>query len=261
VQGEVHRLRGQFDAAEQAYREASRRGREPQPGLALLRLAERKYEAAEAAIRRVEGETSESGDRSALLPAYVEIMLAVGDIDAAREAARELQVLAQGRQEGLLGAMAAQARGAVELAAGDAYAALSALRRAGRLWQQLDVPYEAARTRVLVGLACRVLSDEETAALELDAARGVFAQLRAGPDLARLASLTGVPRRGDAGGLTPRELEVLRRLAAGATNKAIAAELFLSVRTVDRHVSNIFAKLGVSSRTAATAYALEHELI
>jgi DNA-binding NarL/FixJ family response regulator len=119
----------------------------------------------------------------------------------------------------------------------------------------------AARVRELVGLACRALGDDDSAALELEAARGVFAQLGAAPDLARLDSLTRRAASGDSPGLTPRELQVLRLVAAGATNKAIAAELVLSERTVDRHVSNIFTKLGVSSRAAATAYAYEHQLV
>ena len=258
-QGEVHRMLGDFGVAEAAYREASRRGREPQPGLALLRLA--KGDAAgEAAIRRVLTETVEPVKRAAFLPAYVEIMLAVGDIEAARDASRELEALAEGHEEIALGAMAAQAKGAVELAEGDASAALASLRHAGNVWQRLGAPYDAARVRELVGLTCRALHDEDTAAMELEAARAAYAELGAMPDLARLDSLTGTVRGGPHG-LTERELEVLRHLAAGETNKAIAADLVLSERTVDRHVSNIFVKLGVSSRAAATAYAYEHELL
>jgi DNA-binding NarL/FixJ family response regulator len=114
--------------------------------------------------------------------------------------------------------------------------------------------------RELVGLACRALDDEDTAALELEAARSAFADLGAAPDVARLDSV-GDAGRVDAQGLTERELEVLRHLAAGQTNKAIAADLVLSERTVDRHVSNIFTKLGVSSRTAAAAYAHRNRLV
>ena len=142
----------------------------------------------------------------------------------------------------------------------NAGAALASLRRAGDVWQGLGAPYEAAHVRELVGLACRALGDEDTAALELEAARAAFSELGAMPDVARLESLTGA-EQADAGGLTKREQEVLRHLATGETNKAIAADLVLSERTVDRHVSNIFAKLGVSSRAAATAYAYEHRLI
>jgi DNA-binding CsgD family transcriptional regulator len=260
-QGEIHRLLGDLGAADESYREARRCGREPQPGLALLRLAQGKVDVADAAIRRVADETSEPGKRAGLLPALVEIMLTVGDVEAARGACRELETIADGHESGALGAIAAQARGAVELAEGDARAGLVALRRAGEVWQQLEAPYEAARVRVLVGLACDALGDQDSAALEMEAARATFAELGAAPDAARLNSLTAGAALGDAGGLSERELEVLRRLAAGATNKAIAAELVLSVRTVDRHVSNIFAKLGVSTRAAATAYAHRHRIV
>ena len=198
--------------------------------------------------------------RAGLLPAYVEVMLAVDEGDAARAASGELESIAEGHENGALGAMAAQARGAVELARGNPGAALVSLRRAGEVWHQLEAPYEAARARELVGLACRALDDEETATLELEAAGGAYAQLGAMPDVTRIGSFTG-GGRGLTHGLTGRELEVLSHLAAGKTNKAIATELVLSERTVDRHVSNIFAKLGVSSRTAATAYAYEHRLV
>ena len=259
-QGEIHRLRGHFGAAEAAYREASRLGHEPQPGLALLRLAQGEPHAAASTIRRVVAETQEAGERAGILPAFIEIMLAVDDIEAARGACRELESIAAGQERGALGALAAQARGAVELAAGDAVSALASLRHARDVWQELKAPYEAARVRELAGRACRVLEDEDTAKLELEASRAAYSELGASPDLARLRSLGGGPR-GDVHELTDRELEVLRHLAAGDTNKAIASELVLSERTVDRHVSNIFAKLGVSSRTAATAYAYEHRLL
>ena len=260
-QGELQRMLGDFDAAEDAYREASRLGREPQPGLALLRLAQEKIGAAEAAIRRIAAETSEAGRRAGLLPAFVEIMLAVGDVDAARDACAELDAVAEGREDGVLGAMAAQARGTMELASGNTEAALGALRRAGRVWQQLGAPYEQARARMLVGRACRALGDEDAASLELEAARAAFSELGAAVDLAHLDRVTSGASGTNAHGLTDRELEVLRHLAAGVTNKEIAAELVLSVRTVDRHVSNIFVKLGVSSRAAATAYAHEHGVL
>jgi DNA-binding CsgD family transcriptional regulator len=260
-QAEVHRLQGRFSAAEEAYRDASRCGCEPQPGLALLRLAQGNDDAAAAAIRRAVGETTEPLKRARLLPAYVEIMLAVGDVQEAHNACRELEEISARYESGMLGAMSAHAEGAVDLAQGDTRAALLALRHAWQMWQELEVPYEAARVRVLLGLACRTLGDDDTAALELEAARDVFARLGAAPDLARADSLTRRAASVDARGLTPRELQVLRLLAAGRTNKAIAAELVLSERTVDRHVSNIFTKLGVSSRTAATAYAYKQQLV
>jgi DNA-binding NarL/FixJ family response regulator len=260
-QAELHRLRGEFADAEEAYRQASRWGRMPQPGLARLRLAQGQVAAAQAAIRRVVDETTDRVTRSSLLAGYVEIMLAAGDVQAAHAAADELSTIAADLDAPLLGAMAAHAQGAVLQGEGDLPAALAALRRAWAAWQELEAPYEAARVRVLLGLACRQLGDQEGAELELDAARLVFQQLGAEPDLARVQALSpkAVPKA--AGGLTAREVQLLRLVAAGMTNRAIAAELVLSKRTVDRHVSNIFTKLGVSSRAAATAYAYEHQLI
>jgi DNA-binding NarL/FixJ family response regulator len=260
-QGEVHRLRGELAAAEEAYREASRCGCEPQPGLALLRLAQGTPDAAAAAIRRVAGETTEPLRRAALLPAYVEIMLTVGDVEAAHSACRELEQISEHQGNEVLGAMSAQARGALVLAEGDARAALVVLRHALAVWQELEAPYEAAHVRVLVGLACRALGDEDTAALELEAARGVFAGLGATPDLARVHSLAGRATPGDAHGLTARELEVLRLVAAAKSNREIASALVISDHTVRRHLQNIFAKLGVSSRAGATAFAFQHHLI
>ena len=260
-QGEVYRLQGEFAAAEEAYRQARRGGYEPQPGLALLRLAQGDGEAASAAIRRVVGETSEPWALVGLLPAQVEIMLAVDDVQAARSACEALEELADRWRGAMVAAMLAQARGAVDLAEGDAQAALVALRSAGQAWRELEAPYEAARARVLVARACAALGDDDTASLELQAAHEVFARLGAAPDLARVDSLTGRAASRRPHGLTARELQVLRLVAAGETNKAIAAELVLSQRTVDRHVSNIFAKLGVSSRVAATAYAYEHRVV
>jgi ATP/maltotriose-dependent transcriptional regulator MalT len=261
IQGEVHRLRGEHDAAEEAYREAAGYGREPQPGLALLRLAQGNTAAAVAAIRRAVAETSDVPGRADLLPASAEILLAAGDVDGAQAASDELARIASGREAGVLGAMADHTRGAVALAAGDPRAALPALRRAFRVWDGLGAPYEAARARLLIGTACRALGDEDAACLELDAARDTFAALGAAGDLARVDALAGPAAGGGAGPLTARELQVLRLVAAGRTNKAIAAELVLSERTVDRHVSNILAKLGVTSRAAATAYAYEHTLV
>ena len=260
-QGEIHRVRGDFEAAESAYREASRRGREPQPGLALLRLAQGRLDAAEAAIRRVLDETTAAGARASVLPAFVEIMLAAGEPDAAGDACRELEAIAERQEVPAIGAMAAEARGRVALAGEDHRGALTSLRRAAQAWQELDAPYEAARVRSLVALACRELGDEDTATLELEGARAVLEELEATPDLDRVAELALTALPGNPTGLTDRELEVLRHLSAGATNRAIAAELVLSVRTVDRHVSNIFTKLGVSSRAAATAYAHEHHMV
>jgi DNA-binding CsgD family transcriptional regulator len=260
-QAEAYRVLGEFAAAEDAYQQASRRGRQPQPGLALLRLTQGRTKAAAAAIGRVVAETNERFRRAKLLPAQVEIMLAVGDIRAARDAAAELTEIAAAYPTPALRAVADHARGAVLLADGDPQAALVALRGAWQVWRELGAPYEAARVRVLVGRACRALGDEESAAMELDAARTVFLQLGAAPDQTRLEALANRDAAAAAHGLTPRELQVLRLLATGTTNHAIAGELVLAEKTVDRHVSNIFTKLGVSSRSAATAYAYTHQLV
>ena len=260
-QAELHRLRGEFGKAEDAYREASRWGREPQPGLALLRLAQGQVDVAAAAIRRVLDEARDRVNRSRLLAAHVEIMLAVDDVQAARAAADELSAIAAGLGAPLLQAVAAHATGSVLLAEGDARAALAALRGAWTAWQALEVPYEAARVRVLIGIACRALGDEDGTQMELDAARWAFQQLGAAPDLMRLEALAGTAAATAAGGLTAREVAVLRLVAAGKTNRAIADELVISEKTVARHISNIFTKLGLSSRSAATAYAYEHDLV
>jgi DNA-binding CsgD family transcriptional regulator len=262
-QAEVHRVLGELEAAEDAYQLASRWGHEPQPGLALLRLAQGRTGAAEAAVRRALGEVTYRLARARLLPAATEVLLVAGDTGAAADAAAELAGIAADYGTPALAAAAGHARGAVCLATGDAAAAVTTLRDAWRAWRDLGVPYEAARARVLVGLACRALGDDDAAAMELDAARTVLAGLGAAPDLERLDRLAGTAGRdGPAGtGLTERELEVLRLVAAGRTNHAIASALHLAEKTVHRHVSNIYAKLGVSSRAAATAYAYEHDLV
>jgi DNA-binding NarL/FixJ family response regulator len=259
--GELYRLRGEFAKAEEAYRQASRRGHEPQPGLALLRLAQGQVTAAAAAIRRAVAEAQDRVTRFNLLAAHVEIALAEGDVPAARAAADELAKIAANLDAPLPRAVAAGARGAVLLAGGEARDALAALRQAWSAWQELEAPYEAARVRVLIGLALRELGDDDTAAMELDAARWVFRHLGAAPDLARVEALSRTAAVRAAGGLTARELQVLRLVAAGKTNRAIADDLIISERTVDRHVGNILTKLGLSSRSAATAYAYEHALL
>jgi DNA-binding CsgD family transcriptional regulator len=263
-QGEVHRLLGEFAAAEEAYRAASRAGREPQPGLALLRLAQGDDAAADAAIRRALAETGDPLRRARLLPAHIEILVAVGDVDDARRACAELKEIADRYGSAALGTMVAHARGAVALGAGDPASALPHLRAASREWQALGAPYEAARARLLLGHACRELGDDEGATLEIEAARAAFRRLGATPEVARLGPLA-VGRGRDGGGrehgLTPRELQVLALVATGKTNRAIAEQLFISEKTVARHLSNIFTKLGLSSRAAATAYAYENDLV
>jgi DNA-binding CsgD family transcriptional regulator/tetratricopeptide (TPR) repeat protein len=260
-QAEVHRLKGEFAAAEKAYRGASQLGLEPQPGFALLRLVQGRTDAAVTAIRRVASTTVDRLKRMSLLPAYVEIMLAAGDVPDARNACQELEDIARRFDTGVPDAIAAQARGAVDLAEGDGRAALGSLRRAFEVWQRIEAPHAAARVRVLIGLACRALGDEDGAGLEIDAARSIFERLGAKPDLARIDSPTKGTTCGHTYQLTPRELQVLRLVATGETNKVIASKLSLSEKTVDRHVSNIFGKLDVPSRAAATAFAYRHKLL
>jgi DNA-binding CsgD family transcriptional regulator/tetratricopeptide (TPR) repeat protein len=256
-QAELHRLCGEFAQAEDGYRQALESGRQPQPGLAQLRLAQGRVDAAVAAIRTALDGALDRAARSRMLAPYVEIVLAAGDVQAARVAADELAEIAAGFDAAFLHAVAAHWRGAVLLAEGDARAAAVVLRRAWTAWQELEAPYEAARVRVLAGLACRQLGDGDTAEMELDAARRVFQELGAAPDLARLAKISRTAQAEAVGGLTKREVQVLALVAAGNSNRAIAAELFLSERTVERHLSNILTKLGVGSRTAAAAYAFE----
>jgi DNA-binding CsgD family transcriptional regulator len=257
---ELHRLHGEFTKAEDAYREASRWGRRPQPGLSLLRLAQGRVDDAGAAIRRSLDEAEDRAARSLLLSASVEIMLAAGDLPAARVAADELSELAASSNTPFLEALAAQAVGAVSLAEGDARGALTILRGAWTAWRDLEMPYEAGRARVLIGLAYRELGANDDADMELDAARWIFQQLGAASDLAAVQDLLHAPMAG-ANGLTGRELQVLTLAASGKTNRAIAVELVISEKTVARHMSNIFTKLGLSSRSAATAYAYEHDLV
>jgi DNA-binding CsgD family transcriptional regulator len=196
-----------------------------------------------------------------VLPAYLEIALAIGDLDGARTAATELEEIAAAFEAAVLTALAAVGRGELRLAEGDAETALVSLRRAWRIWHDMDAPHHAARTRVLIGLACRLLGDGDGCALEFEAARAVFDRLGAAPDLARLDALTHQTMPEPAHGLSARERQVLRLVAAGKTNRAIAADLTISEKTVARHVSNIFAKLGLSTRTAATAYAFQNGLV
>ena len=260
-QAEIHRLRGEFVKAEVAYRSASELGCEPQPGLALLRLAQGRADAACAAIRRLANATSDRLRRARLLPAHLEIMLAMGDVEETRRARDELRELAQALDSDILRAVVAQADGAIALLEDHARAAIDPLRSAFELWERFEAPYEAARVRVLIGHACRALGDDEAAALEHQAARSVFERLGAQPDLARLDAPKTCVQPASEPPLTARELQVLRLISTGRTNKKIADELCLSERTIDRHVGNILSKLDVPSRTAATAYAYDHKLL
>jgi DNA-binding CsgD family transcriptional regulator len=259
-QGEIHRLRGEFAQADEAYRAASDRGCDPQPGLALLRLAQGRVDSASAALKRLMSTTTDPLKRAGLLPAYLEIMLAAGNAQAAGDACEELHALAESFETDVLRGAAAQARGTIALCGDNAAAALEPLRRAFEIWTQLDAPYDAARVRVLIGRACHALGDDDGKRLEFSAARSAFERLGAQPDLVRLkAEETAGPA--ERGPLTARELDVLRLISTGNTNKAIAAQLRVSGRTVDRHVGNILRKLDVPSRAAATAYAYDHKLL
>ena len=259
--GELHRLRGESAEAEEAYRQAVRFGRRPQPGLALLRLALGEVDAALASIRNAVAETPERRGRPRLLAALVEIALAAGDLETARFAAEELEAAALELGAPYLRALARQSAGAVLLARDEPRAALGALREAEDLWRRLEAPFDAARTRTLAALACRALGDEIGAAMELDAVGGALRAIGAAPELARVERMRREPAGRGAGKLTARELEVLRLVATGLSNRAIAGRLRISEKTVARHVSNIFLKLGLSSRSAATAYAYRHALV
>jgi ATP/maltotriose-dependent transcriptional regulator MalT len=260
-EAELLRLQGDLAGAEDSYGAASRAGWEPQPGLAQLRLAQGRVAAAAAAIRRATAERGDPLRRAVLLPAYVEIMLAAGETDEASKACDELEEVARRYSSAMLDAIVAYERGAVELASGDVPRALECLRRAFDAWQLLEAPYEVARTRVLIGEACRALDDADAFKLELEAALDGFVRLGALPDAVRVERLLGRTPDTAAHGLSPRELEVLRLLATGKSNRQIAAALVISEHTAARHVQNIFAKLRVSSRAAATAFAFEHDLV
>ena len=258
--GEVRRREGDLAGAAEAFSRAHELGFEPQPGLALVRLAQGRPGSAVSALRlALTGESGNRLRRARLLAALVDAALALPDLDAATEAAEELEGIAREFRSPALEASAATARGSVLLARGDVAGAVGDLRRACATWQEVRVPYDTARTRMLYGLALRAAGDEDDARLELRAALGTFERLGAARDLAAAAELLGETRELPRG-LTSREAEVLRLVAAGKTNRDIAAQLVISEYTVARHLQNIFAKLDVSSRSAATAFAFEHHL-
>jgi DNA-binding CsgD family transcriptional regulator len=259
--GEVQRLFGRFAESEEAYRRASEWNRIPAPGPAQLRLAQGQVEAANVAIRRIVEEVRDPGPRAKVLDAYVEIVLAVNDVDAAHAAAGELSAIATRWNVPFLRALASRAHGAVLLANGNALASLAELRQSWGIWCELDAPYEASRVRILIAQACRELKDEENARLELAEARLTFERLGATKDLSRARALLSGDSRRNAGLLTEREVQILRLVASGITNRAIADKLKISEKTVARHLSNIFTKLDLCSRTAAAAYAYDHNLV
>ena len=257
--GEVHRLLGHDNAAEVAYRRAASLGAGVHPGLALLRLRAGDTDAAATGLRRALAEATRPAERARFMPSMVSVLVAAGLLEEAERIIVELDGVSRSMASSALNAELARAQGEFALSGGSDEAALPSLRHAADLWRQLAAPYETARTRMLIAQACRSLGDDEGARIELEAARATFAQLGARPDLDSVEILmnTGSSRKA----LSSRELEVLRLIAAGRTNRSIASELFVSERTVHRHVSSIFGKLGVRSRAEAAAYAVEHHLL
>lgn len=266
-EAELHRLRGSFDEAAAAYAQASARGHDPMPGLALLELTRGDVEGAAAGIRRALESTTVAAQRPALLAAAVDILREARDVVGASSAAEELEMIADGSSSEVLRAMAEQAVGAARLSEGETADALAHLRVAHRAWTRLRMPLETARTSVLLGLGCLSLGDHASAELEFDNAGSIFAALGAEPDTDRLRALRPTADRPsehatDSGSdLSAREVEVLTHVAAGRTNREIAKALTISQHTVGRHLENVFAKIGVNSRAAATAYAYEHGLL
>jgi DNA-binding CsgD family transcriptional regulator len=258
---EIHRLRGDFAEAEAAYRHANQLGIAQQPGLALLLLAKKQIDSALATIRNIAQTVKNPSARAHVLDAYVEIALANDDIPGARTASDELAGIARRIDAPVLNAMSLRTKGALLLAEQEFPTALDALRQSFTLWHEIDAPYDAARVRVLLGIACRELGDHATSAVEFDVARSVFQQLGAKPDIERLNALSQNSQRLNDGPLTEREIEVLVLVASGKTNRTIADKLCISEKTVARHISNIFVKLDLSSRAAATAYAYQHNLV
>jgi DNA-binding CsgD family transcriptional regulator len=257
---ELHRVRGELAEADAAYTRANECGRPPQPGLSLLRLAQKRIDAAAAAIRTALTDTQLRAVRVRMLPAAVEILLAAGDVDAARGAAAELAEIADEIGTPFLSAASAHATGAVHLADDDIATSSVLLRQACEIWRDLGMPYEEAQSRRLMAAVCERRGDPEGRRLELAAARKLLQELSVPPSR---PPDEPTPRASEqpARPLSERELQVIRLLAAGKTNRAIAEELFISEKTVARHVSNIFDKVGASSRTAAAAWAFQHSLI
>ena len=260
-QGELYRLQGAFDEAEASYRRAHHAGHQPVPGRALLGLARGNAGDAATTIRRALQERTAAHERPALLAAAVDIFRATSDVAAARAAAGELAAIAADSTSPVLKAFSDHALGSVLLAEGDPAAALRHLRAAVGVWRDVRIPYEAARTSVMIALCCAALGDRTSASLELDAARETFTRLGAHPDVAKVESLADGVHGRTSNPLSPREREVLVLVAAGKTNREIAAALVISEHTVGRHLDNVFAKLGVGNRAAAIAYAMERQLL
>ena len=257
---EIHRMRGEVDAAEDAFRQVSLNGGDPMPGLALLRFARGIPEDAFIALAESLAEAADLFENVQLLPAYVELAVATSRLPEAKQASEQLATVAATTRTDAHIAWAAHAEARVALAENRLTQAVGHLKRAKTIWQDLSMPYELARTRLDLGRSLRAQGNIESANRELDAARVIFVELGAEPDVRIVDDLLGPSPSDWPAGLTDREVEVLRMLTSGATNRSIATDLVLSERTVDRHVSNIFTKLGVSSRSAATAFAFRQGL-
>jgi DNA-binding NarL/FixJ family response regulator len=243
---EARRLRGDPGAAD-AYDEAHARGRDPQPGRALLQLQTGDAAGAARSVRSaVAAVGADPLSRAPLCAAMVEIAIAAGRLDDAVAAASELEATAATYATSGLEAMAAAARGAVLLAEGQAEEALPVLREACRRWYELGAAYDAAGTCVRLAEAYRALGDAVSAAAEVERAKAAYERLGVHP-----------PMWESPDGLTPRECEVLALVADGRSNRQIGEALYISDRTVARHLTNIFHKIGVTSRTQAARYAID----
>lgn len=259
--GEIHRLRGNHDQATAAYRNASEHGHVPEPGLTLLQFAQGKRDVAATSIRRLASAQQPHLTRAEVLLAAADILTSIGDLTTARAAADELARMSEVVRAPAVRAYADQANGTVSLAENQLPDALSRLREAWTLWQELELPYQAARVRTLIGQACQQLGDHVASAFEFDAARQFFQRVSAQPDIAQVDELRQPKRMSGSHALSAREMQVIELVAKGKTNREIARQLSISERTVDRHVSNILLKLNLPTRSAATAYAYQNDLI
>ena len=257
---ELFRLRDDLAAAEREYRQAEEQGRNPQPGLALLRLAQGQVDQAAAGLRVALADIDAATPRRArLLVAQAEVALAERDLATADQADRELAEIAERYPTAGFTAWSQHISGTVALAQDHVREALDPLRTALQAYGELEAPYDAARVRVLMADAFERLGDAQAAEAERDSAVAVFGQLGARQQLRLLANGKQPPHL--AVGLTDREAEVLSQIAAGSSNKEVAAALVISEKTVARHLANIYLKLGVSSRTAAASWVYRHGMV
>jgi len=253
--GDICRRLGALDRAEAAFTRSEELSGGTCTGTALLRLAQGRVDAAGRIIAGcLAGQPADRLPRGGVLAAAVQIAVAAGDLDEAEAHVDELSALTDRFDTPVLRAISGLARGRIQLARQDP-AAAGTLHEALRRWRDLEIPYEEATTRTVLAQALRDAGDEAGARESFAAARALFDQIGV-----RLDEISAGTRPDLPGGLTEREVEVLRLVASGLANKEIAAELHLSAKTVSRHLTNIFTKIGVTSRAAATAYAFEHHL-